>query len=293
MLTVIPAFQPKRAGRLFVHTLSASFEPFAQRCFKGAIAIFRVPLNATLFVVIVFIQLALNAFGYFFKNNNGPKAKDRKNAKRSKRLSRTQIDMERLEADASLDEQHREGSLDEGSSQNISSSLELQMPAMSLASTCIAPLSREDSKMHLDSTTSARTRRVHRLVSHLKQHTDNDGPGHCHDKKIRKTNSEYRKSQTDGEALLQDSSRSGILRTSNQPLVRQVTHALSSVFRTPLRLPKNTATVACHTPDSVEGPIGDVMTFTYPPYPVSKVADSSERKWPWQIRETRGPCIEA
>lgn len=99
-------------------------------------------------------------------------------------------------------------------------------------------------------------------------------------------------SETQEEALVQDSTRRRILRVSDQPLVRQVTRAVSSVFCTPLRLPKNTATVtvACYTPESVERPISDVVTFTYPPYPISKVTNSNERKWPWQ---TRGLCIKA
>ncbi|KAG1863165.1 hypothetical protein F4604DRAFT_1785799, partial [Suillus subluteus] len=285
MLTFISAFQPKRAGRLFVHTvtLSTSFEPFARRCFRGSLAVFKTPLNSTLFVVIVFIQLALNAYGYF-KKNNGQKVKDKNNTNRS---SRTQFDSERFEADVSVNGEDREDPLDEGSSRNIYSSLELQLSAVSLASTCTAPLTRENSNVHLDSATSSRTRRIRHLVSQIKLRTANEGPVYFHDKKIRKINSEYRRSQTqEEEALVQDPSRSRILRISNQPLVRQVTHAMSSVFRTPLRLPKNT--VASYTPESVERPISDVVTFTYPPYPVGKVTDSSERKWPWQ---TRGLCI--
>ncbi|KAG2044157.1 hypothetical protein BDR03DRAFT_940884 [Suillus americanus] len=281
MLTFISAFQPKRAGRLFVHTVtlstSTSFEPLARRCFRGSLAFFKTPLNATLFIVIVFIQLALNAYGYF-KKSNGQKAKDKNNANRS---SRTRFDSESFEADGSVNEGDREDPLDEKSSRNIYSSLELQLSAVSLASTCIAPLTDEDSNVHLDSVTSTRTRRIRRLVSHIKLRTAKEEPVHFDDKKVRKINSEYRRSQTqEEEALVQDSSRSRILRISNQPLVRQVTHAMSSVFRTPLRLPKNTVTVACHAPDSVEQSISDVVTFTYPPYPVSKVTGSGERKWP-------------
>ncbi|KAG1782224.1 hypothetical protein EV702DRAFT_1070820 [Suillus placidus] len=278
MLTVISAFQSKRAGRLFVHTvtLSTSFEPFARRCFRGSLAVFKTPLNATLFIVIVFIQLALNIYGYF-KKNNDQRAKDRKKTNRS---SRTRFDSERLDVDVSVNEEGREDPLHQGSPRNIYSSLELQLSTVSLASTCITPPTREDSNVHLDSATSTRTRRIRRLVSHLKLRTANEELVRFHDKKIRKINSEYRKSQTQEEDTLQDSSRSRILRISNQPLVRQVTHAVSSVFRTPLRLPKNTATVACHTPEFLERPISDVVTFTYPPYPVSKVTSSSERKWP-------------
>ncbi|KAG1748165.1 hypothetical protein EDB19DRAFT_1684746 [Suillus lakei] len=292
MLTVISAIQPKRAGRLFVRTgLSTSLKPFAQRCFRRSLAVCRAPLSAILFIVIVSIQLALNAYGYFFKKDTGRKAIKRKNAKR---ISRTQFVPERVEADVLLDWEDKDDTLYEESSQNIYSPLELQLSAMSSASTCIAPLSCEDSNVHLDSATSTRARRVRRLVAHLKQRTANDEPVHYHDKKIRKINSENGTSQTrDKETLVQDSSRSRILRISNQPLVRQVTHAVSSVFRTPLRLPKNTVTVASHNPESIEVPIGDVVTFTYPPYPVSKVTDSSDRKWPWQTREMRGPFIEA
>ncbi|KAG2346121.1 hypothetical protein BDR05DRAFT_959697 [Suillus weaverae] len=279
MLTVISAFQSKRAGRLFVHTvtLSTSFEPFARRCFRGSLAVVKTPLNATLFIVIVFIQLVLNVYGYF-KKNNDQRAKDRKKTNRS---SCTRFHLERLDVDdVSVNEEGREDPLHQGSPRNIYSSLELQLSTVSLASTCIAPPTREDSLVHLDSATSTRTRRIRRLVSHLKLRTANEEV-RFHDKKIRKTNSEYRKSQTqEEEALLQDSSRSRILRISNQPLVRQVTHAVSSVFRAPLRLPKNTATVACHTPEFLEQPISDVVTFTYPPYPVSKVTGSGERKWP-------------
>ncbi|KAG2155340.1 uncharacterized protein EDB93DRAFT_1130251 [Suillus bovinus] len=285
MLTVISAFQPKRAGRLFVHTvtLSTSFQPFVRRCFRGSLAVFKTPLNATLFIVIVFIQLALNVYRYF-KKNHLQQAKDTKNTNRS---PRTQFDSERLEADVSINEEDREDPHYERSCQNIYSSLELQLSAVSLTSTCIAPLTREDSNVHLHSTTSARTRRIRRFVSHIKLRTANEEPAHFHDKKIRKINSEYRVSQMqEEEALVHDSSRRRILRISNQPLVRQVTHAVSSVFRTPLRLQNNTAPAACHTPESVERPI----TFTYPPYPVSKVTDSNERKWPWR---TRGLCIEA
>ncbi|KAG1824689.1 uncharacterized protein BJ212DRAFT_1321921 [Suillus subaureus] len=288
MLTVISAFQAKRAGRLFVHTatLSMSFEPLARRCYRGSLAVFKTPLNITLFVVIVFIQLALNAYGYF-KKNNGQEAKD----KNTNRSSCTQFDSERFEADVSVNKEDREDPLDEGSSRNIHPSLELQLSAVRLASTFIAPLTREDSSVYLDSATSTRTRRIRRLVSHIKLRPAKEEPVHFHDKKIPKINSEYRRSQTqEEEALVQDSSRTRILRISNQPLVQQVTHAVSLVFRTPLRLPKNTVTVTCHAPESVERPISDVVTFTYPPYPVSKMADSSERKWPWQTREL---CIEA
>lgn len=166
----------------------------------------------------------------------------------------------------------------------VTPSVDEMQSAVSLASTYTTSLTGEDSNVHLDSAKSTHTRRVRRFVSHLKLRTANEEPVHFHDKKIRKISSEYRKSQTQkGEALLQVSSRSRILRISNQPLVRQVTHAVSSVFSTPLRLPKN-------TPESVERPISDVVTFTYPPYPVSKVTDSSERKWPWQTRDL---CIEA
>ncbi|KAG2748222.1 hypothetical protein P692DRAFT_20542370 [Suillus brevipes Sb2] len=117
MLTVISVFQPKRAGRLFVHKviLSTSFEPFARCYFRSSLAIFKTPLNAIIFIVIVFIQLALNTYGYF-KNNNGQKAYDRKNTNRS---SRTQPDPERLEADVPVDEEDREDSLGEGSSRHI------------------------------------------------------------------------------------------------------------------------------------------------------------------------------
>ncbi|KAG1730288.1 hypothetical protein EDD22DRAFT_928759 [Suillus occidentalis] len=279
MLTVISVFQPKRAGRLFTHKvfLSTSFEPFARCCFRSSLAIFKTLLNAIIFIVIVFIQLALNAYGYF-KNNNGQKAHD----KNTNRSSRTQLDLERLEADVPVDEEDREDS------RNIYSSLELQQLTMSLAPICMAPLTREDSNVHLDSAKSTYTRRVRRLMSHLKLRTANEEPIHFRDKDIRKISSEHRQSQTqEGKVLLQVSSRSRILRISNQPLVWQATHAVSSIFSTPLRLPKSTATVACHTPEA----ISDELTFTYPPYPVSKVADSSKRKWPWQTR--RGLCIEA
>ncbi|KAG2113479.1 uncharacterized protein F5147DRAFT_681134 [Suillus discolor] len=292
MLTVISAFQTKRAGRLFVHTvtLSTSFERFLPRWFKGSLALFKTPLNATLFIVIVFIQLALNAYRYF-KKHNCQMAKD----KNTNRSSHTQTGSERLEADVSINEGNRENYFGDGTFRNISSSqsLELQLSAVSLAS-CIAPLTREDSNIHLDSATSTtRTRHIRRLVSRIKLYTASDEAVHFHDKEIRKINSEYRMSETqEEEALVQDSNRRRILRVSNQPLVRQVTRAMSSVFCTPLRLPKNTATVtvACYTPESVERPISDVVTFTYPPYPISKVTNSNERKWPWQ---TRGLCIKA
>ncbi|KAG1901256.1 uncharacterized protein F5891DRAFT_1277636 [Suillus fuscotomentosus] len=285
MLTVISASQPNRAGRLFVYTvtLSTSLERSVRRWFKGSLAIFKTPLNATIFIAIVFIQLALNAYRYFKKHNC--------QMKNTNRSLHTQTDSERLEADISVNEGNRENPLDDGICRNISSSLELQLSAVSLAS-CIAPLTREDSNVHLDSATSTRTRHISRFVSHIKLYTASDEPVHCHDKKIRKINSEYRMSETQEEVLVQDSSRRRILRVSNQPLVRQVTRAVSSVFCTPLRLPKNTATVtvACYTPESVERPISDVVTFTYPPYPISKVTNSNERKWPWQ---TRGLCIKA
>lgn len=159
---------------------------------------------------------------------------------------------------------------------------------MSLAPTCMTPLTREDSNVHLDSVKRTYTRRVRRLMSHLKLRIANEEPVHFRDKDIRKISSEHCQSQTqEGEVLLQVSSRSRTLRISNQPLG---THVVSSVFSTPLRLPKSTATVACHTPEAVERPISDEVTFTYPPYPVSKVTDPSERKWPWR---TRGLCIEA
>ncbi|KIK39114.1 hypothetical protein CY34DRAFT_108379 [Suillus luteus UH-Slu-Lm8-n1] len=128
MLTVISVFQPKRAGRLFMHkvSLSSSFEPFARCCFRSSLAIFKTPLNAIIFIVIVFIQLALNAYGYF-KNNNGQKAHD----KNTNRSSHTQLDPERLEADVPVDREDRENPLGEGCSRNIyshpSQSLELQL----------------------------------------------------------------------------------------------------------------------------------------------------------------------
>lgn len=265
-------------------TLSTSFERFVRRWFKGSLAVFKTPLNATLFIVIVFIQLALNAYRYFKKHNC--------QMKNTNRSLHTPTDSERSEADISINEGNRENPLGDGTCRNISSSLELQLSAVSLAS-CIAPLTREDSNVHLDSATSTRTRHIRRFVSHIKLYTASDEPVHFHDKKIRKINSEYRMSETqEEEALVKDSSRRRILRVSNQPLVRQVTRAVSSVFCTPLRLPKNTATVtvACYTPESVERPISDVVTFTYPPYPISKVTNSNERRWPWQ---TRGLCIKA
>lgn len=116
MLTVISVFQPKRAGHLFMHkvSLSTSFEPFAHCCFRGSLAIFKTPLNAIIFIVIVFIQLALNAYGYF-KNNNGQKAHD----KNTNRSSHTQLDPERLEADVPVDREDRENPLGEGCSWNI------------------------------------------------------------------------------------------------------------------------------------------------------------------------------
>jgi hypothetical protein len=117
MLTVISAFQPKRAGRLFVHmvTLSISFEPFARRCFRGSLAVLKTALNAMLFIVIVFVQLALNAYGYF-KKNNGQKPKDKKD---SNRRSRIRFDSERFEADSLVGEEDGEDPLDEGSSRDI------------------------------------------------------------------------------------------------------------------------------------------------------------------------------
>jgi hypothetical protein len=117
MFTVTSVFQPKRAGRFFVHKviLSTSFEPFARCCFRGSLAIFKMPLNLIIFIVIVFVQLGLNAYGYF-KNNDGQKARDKKNTNRS---SRTQFDSERLEVDVSVDEEDREEPLGEGSSRKI------------------------------------------------------------------------------------------------------------------------------------------------------------------------------
>ncbi|KAG2072518.1 hypothetical protein BDR04DRAFT_1230489 [Suillus decipiens] len=290
MLTVISAFQPKRAGRLFVHTVtSTSFALFTRRCFGGSLAVLKTPFNTTLFIVVVFIQLALNAYGYF-KKNKGQEARYRKNINRK---PCAQLDSENFGADVLVNKGDRNCPFDEESSLNIYSSLELQLSAVSLASTCIVPPTHEDSNVHLDSTTSTGKRRTHRLVPHIKVRPANEEPVHFHDKKIRKIIPGYHKSQTQDEVtLVQDSSRSRTLRIPGQPLVRQVTHAVSSVFRTPLRLQenKNTATVACHTPEFVEHPIGNVVTFTYPPYPVSKAADSSERKWTWQ---TRGLCREA
>ncbi|KAG0691944.1 hypothetical protein DFH29DRAFT_1085136 [Suillus ampliporus] len=302
MPTVTPAFQPKPAGRLFMHALSTSFVPFAQRCFSDSLAVLRAVVNVALFIVIVFIQLALNAYGYFFKKNNRQKVKERSNTfrervdpssefprKRLGRISRTLFDPERLQTDATFNDKDREDPLDGGRSQNTDTLMELQLSAMSLASTSIAPLTCEALKKHLGPTTS--TCQARQLVSHLKQRTANDEPAHYHDKKIRKIDSEYRKSQTpEEEVLVQDPSRSRTLRISNRPLVRQVT---PSVFCTPPRLPKNTVTVTHDTPESVKGPIVGVGRFTYPPYPVSKAVDSSERRWPWQTREARGPCIEA
>lgn len=115
MLTVISASQPNRAGRLFVHTvtLSTSFERFVRRWFKGSLAVFKTPLNATIFIAIVFIQLALNAYRYFKKHNC--------QMKNTNRSLHTQTDSERLEADISVNEGNRKNPLDDGTCRNISS----------------------------------------------------------------------------------------------------------------------------------------------------------------------------
>ncbi|KAG0704082.1 hypothetical protein DFH29DRAFT_1068252 [Suillus ampliporus] len=136
MPTVTPAFQPKPAGRLFMHALSTSF-------------------------------LALNAYGYFFKKNDRQKAKERNNTfrervdpssefhrKRLGRISRTLFDPERLQTDATFNDKDREDPLDGGSSQNTDTPMELQLSAMSLASTSIAPLTCEALNKHLGPTTS-------------------------------------------------------------------------------------------------------------------------------------------
>ncbi|KAG2052379.1 hypothetical protein BDR06DRAFT_957982 [Suillus hirtellus] len=121
MLTVISASQPNRAGRLFVHTvtLSTSFERLLRRWFKGSLAVFKTPMNATIFIAIVFIQLALNTYRYFKKHN--------RQMKNTNRSSHTQTDSERSEADISVNEGNREISLNDGTCWNISSSLELQL----------------------------------------------------------------------------------------------------------------------------------------------------------------------
>ncbi|KAG2354944.1 hypothetical protein BDR07DRAFT_577743 [Suillus spraguei] len=114
---MLTAFQPKRAGRLFVHTVtsSTSFELFTQRYFRGSLAVLITPFNTTLFIVIVFIQLALNAYGYF-KNNKGQEVKDRKDINRR---SCTQPDSEKFGADVSVNEGDRNDPFDEASSRNI------------------------------------------------------------------------------------------------------------------------------------------------------------------------------